>query len=438
MKDLTRIGNVEIISLPNEEIQDVPAKIDTGADSSAIWASKVVEKDQQLHYVLFDKGSAFYTGKVLTTGNYQQVSIKNSFGQTEYRFKVYLKLVIGGRAIRAKFTLANRANNRYPILIGRRTLHGKFLVDVTKSPMDEYKVLMLSTKRTKPTQRFADNLQRLGQKLSLTYAAYDDLNYLVGDKTSKITLRDSGQDISGFDLVHFKTTAGFTDVAAATARYLENHGVMFLDEPTKNFPGTSKLYQYVILESSGLTVPLTVFMLPKPLSRSYSYLQNQLGLPFILKDSRGKKGEYNYLITNETSFKVALKHAAQDDIYCLAQKFVPNDGDYRVLVLGGEIVLVFKRSRLNDKTHLNNTSRGAQATIVPASALPAAVKAGCLAATKLLKRQIAGVDIVRDKGSGLWYCLEVNDGPQLATGNFTTEKHVAFAAFLERKIGELQ
>jgi hypothetical protein len=42
-------------------------------------------------------------------------------------------VVINGEAFSTTFTLANRTRNHFPVLIGRHTLEGKFLVDVSKS-----------------------------------------------------------------------------------------------------------------------------------------------------------------------------------------------------------------------------------------------------------------------------------------------------------------
>ncbi|NBW29050.1 hypothetical protein EBR37_01550, partial [bacterium] len=38
-----------------------------------------------------------------------------------------------GRKLKTKVNLSNRSLNTYPILIGRRTINGKFVVDVSKS-----------------------------------------------------------------------------------------------------------------------------------------------------------------------------------------------------------------------------------------------------------------------------------------------------------------
>ena len=44
MKQLLHIGTVEPVALANKQVKDVPAKIDTGAYSSAVWASDIIKK----------------------------------------------------------------------------------------------------------------------------------------------------------------------------------------------------------------------------------------------------------------------------------------------------------------------------------------------------------------------------------------------------------
>lgn len=128
------IGKIEYISLPSERLSSVPAKIDTGADVSAIWATNIIVKKDYLSFELFSTKSPYYTGHTFSTRDFTTSKITNSFGHSELRYKVRIPIIIAGKRIRATFTLANRENNEYPVLIGRRTLHGKFLVDVSIRP----------------------------------------------------------------------------------------------------------------------------------------------------------------------------------------------------------------------------------------------------------------------------------------------------------------
>jgi hypothetical protein len=113
--------------------KDVPAKVDTGADSSAIWASNIFVDDKGvLHYELFGVTSAFYTGIEYKTKHFTVASILSSTGHKEIRYRVKLPTRIGGRLVNAQFNLSNRSKQKFPVLIGRRTLNKKFVVDVAK------------------------------------------------------------------------------------------------------------------------------------------------------------------------------------------------------------------------------------------------------------------------------------------------------------------
>ena len=65
-QNLTTIGRAEKITLKEFGVHDIPAKIDTGADSSSIWASGISEENDELRFVLFAPGAGYYTGKVIT------------------------------------------------------------------------------------------------------------------------------------------------------------------------------------------------------------------------------------------------------------------------------------------------------------------------------------------------------------------------------------
>lgn len=151
------IGITEFVSIGKRAV-DVPAKIDTGADGSAIWASNIrVGKDGVLRFSLFGEGSPYYTSKLFKRTDFEAVSVKSSNGVSEVRYRTRFVVTIGGKKIRAMFNLSDRSSNNYAILIGRRTIRNKFLVDVSKessrlkSPL---KTLKLNEELTKNSYEF--------------------------------------------------------------------------------------------------------------------------------------------------------------------------------------------------------------------------------------------------------------------------------------------
>lgn len=136
MKDKRRlkvvIGRVERINFIDADMIGVPAKIDTGAYRSSIWATDINEKDGEVEYKLLGPSSEWYNGKTLRTSNFKIVDVENSFGHSEKRYSVHIKVKMGPKIVTSNFTLSDRSTKIYPVLIGRKLLKGKFIVDVSE------------------------------------------------------------------------------------------------------------------------------------------------------------------------------------------------------------------------------------------------------------------------------------------------------------------
>lgn len=129
-RQLDTIGRSVYINF-GRRATDVPAKIDTGADSSSVWASNIrVDKDGVLKFALFGKGSPYYNGKIFKRTDFTVAMVRSSSGHEQIRYRTHFTVTIKGRKIKALFNLSDRSGNLYPVLIGRRTVAGKFLVDV--------------------------------------------------------------------------------------------------------------------------------------------------------------------------------------------------------------------------------------------------------------------------------------------------------------------
>jgi hypothetical protein len=74
--------------------------------------------------------------KVVQVDEYRKVTIANSFGHEEERYEVKLKVKLGSKVFKARFTLADRSKKIYPILLGREMLSHRFLIDPSKTGLD--------------------------------------------------------------------------------------------------------------------------------------------------------------------------------------------------------------------------------------------------------------------------------------------------------------
>ncbi|MBQ1372614.1 ATP-dependent zinc protease [Candidatus Saccharibacteria bacterium] len=129
LETIGRDAFVDIVGIA----EHIPAKIDTGADGSAIWASDIhVEEDGQLAFRLFAPHSPLYTGQIIRCKNYNTVEVRSASGHLVRKYKVVFRVRLGDQEFETDFGLSDRAKMNYPILIGRRSLHGRFIVDVSK------------------------------------------------------------------------------------------------------------------------------------------------------------------------------------------------------------------------------------------------------------------------------------------------------------------
>lgn len=135
------VGRAERVNFPDADVFGVPAKIDTGAYRSSVWATNIHEKNDVLYFTLLGPDSEFYSGKECSATEYDIVEIENSFGQKENRYSIYLRVKMGSKTVKSAFTLADRSMKTYPVLIGRKLLKGRYLVDVSEGqPLDDEEI----------------------------------------------------------------------------------------------------------------------------------------------------------------------------------------------------------------------------------------------------------------------------------------------------------
>jgi len=125
------IGRREVIAFPELGLFEITAKVDTGAYTTALHCHDIYEKDGMLHFKLLDPSHPDYNEQEQTFSEYTEKEIKNSFGEVEKRYIIKTIIKIGRKRIKSVISLTDRGNMRYPVLIGRKLLKNRFIVDVS-------------------------------------------------------------------------------------------------------------------------------------------------------------------------------------------------------------------------------------------------------------------------------------------------------------------
>lgn len=110
------------------------AKIDTGAYTCSIHCEDItlIENEEVPALYFSISVDPLQPKKEFKFTDFSTKKIKNSFGEMEERYIIKTVLKIGKKNILASVSLSNRDNMRYPILIGRKPLKGKFIIDVNQ------------------------------------------------------------------------------------------------------------------------------------------------------------------------------------------------------------------------------------------------------------------------------------------------------------------
>ena len=146
------LGRRELVDFPAFALGAVEAKVDTGAYTSAIHCTDIhVAADAQQRPVLvvrlLDPGHAEADGRPLAFAEFVLRDIRSSNGEVQERYVIRAVVRLYGEDFEAEFSLSDRSDMKYPVLLGRSLLRqGRFVVDVAKRNLS-YKALARAAAR---------------------------------------------------------------------------------------------------------------------------------------------------------------------------------------------------------------------------------------------------------------------------------------------------
>jgi len=154
-KDKLLIGRKEDINLPDLKLKELDAKIDTGAYTSSMHCHHIetVKKGgtEFLKFKLLDPEHPSYQTRTFVFRNFKKKKVRSSNGEVEHRYVIETKLEIYGKIFKTEFTLTDRSDMKYPLLLGRKFIKQGFIVDVCRynvaAKKQKFKVQILKEKK---------------------------------------------------------------------------------------------------------------------------------------------------------------------------------------------------------------------------------------------------------------------------------------------------
>jgi hypothetical protein len=121
--------------LPQFGLNHVDVKVDSGAYTSSIHVSSCKEVELEgatlLEVVFLDENHSAFDNEKHYFQEYRIKKVKSSNGHEQLRYFIKCTIELLGRKIKTEFSLTERKGMRYPILLGRKLLNKRFLIDTS-------------------------------------------------------------------------------------------------------------------------------------------------------------------------------------------------------------------------------------------------------------------------------------------------------------------
>ncbi len=150
------LGRRELVDFPAFALLGVEAKVDTGAYTSALHCTGVHEAPGPtgatvLRGRLLDPDHPGFDGRALEFADFTRRGIRSSNGEVQERYVIEAVVRLYGKDFQVEFSLSDRSDMKYPVLLGRSLLRqGRFVVDVARRNLSHKAAARAAARRAAP------------------------------------------------------------------------------------------------------------------------------------------------------------------------------------------------------------------------------------------------------------------------------------------------
>ncbi len=143
------IGKKDIVDFPQINLLELPVKIDSGAYTSSIHCYKATEVKvngvKKLKCYFLSPKNKNYKNCIVVFDDYRTKNVKSSNGISENRYSVKTKVKMFGKLYNIELTLAKRWHMKFQVLLGRKFLSKKFVIDTSQSNLSHDNIIQYYT-----------------------------------------------------------------------------------------------------------------------------------------------------------------------------------------------------------------------------------------------------------------------------------------------------
>ena len=233
--------------------------------------------------------------------------------------------------------------------------------------------------------------------------------------------RENIQDIPNYNAVFIRATTDPLFTSYVVSKTAWELGLKVVDDPQSIKICGNKVHQYALFEKYDIPRIPTVFLNKDDLRhKKITEIFDRLGKPVVIKAPYTSFSRYVEKAACETSFREVAKRFFKKSDVLTIQKFIPTAFDWRVGVLGNDILYVCKYLIPKGKWKHGAKLRGKPTVVwgrtesVKKQDIPPQLKEVALKACSIIGKGLYGVDI--KEVSGEYVVVEVNDNPSIYAG----------------------
>lgn len=226
------------------------------------------------------------------------------------------------------------------------------------------------------------------------------------------------QRIPLYDALFIRATTDPSYTAYIASKIAWENGLRVLDNPHSIEVCGNKIHMYKLLERGGVRFIPTLYLFKEELhQKAVEEVFEKLGRPVVLKAPYTSFSRYVEKTASDEGFTRICKRFFRRSDVIVAQKFMPTSFDWRVGVLGNEILYLCKYTIPNGRwkhgTKIRGSNRivwGGTKTLFRDEA-PTELRELALSACKAIGDGLFGVDLKEIDGD--FIVVEVNDNPSI-------------------------
>lgn len=238
----------------------------------------------------------------------------------------------------------------------------------------------------------------------------NDLSYFVDRKSDNISIYEGSEllQTSPDDLFFVRTRKPMV-AGTALLNYVLNAKDLVFNDRSNSLTHqiiTSKMTQPFVLKQADIHFPSTLVTVTQNVPNIQKLIDKHFEYPLVVKLT-GSKGEQVWKCDSKADLANKIEEIGLETNKLIQfQEYIPNTFDIRVIVLYGEIIGAIARSSVDG--FYNNVSKGGSASKID---ITEEEKRISLEAARLIKLELAGIDIVRTDNGPLLF--EVNKSPDI-------------------------